>query len=290
MEFDELLKNLWFFDSEVFVHDCLFVFKNYETKERVYFHNSTRDELYSWINKTKPILCGYNSSGYDKYILKGWLAGMSPEELKTLNDHIINGGNGWDIDYGNEYIELPYIWDLMGCIKTFKSLKELEGNLRLNIVETTIDFTIDHKLNDEEFEEVLYYCTNDVDALFPIFKMLMTNYKSKYIIAKIGNIEPAYALSLTDANLTAKLLGAKKKTHKDNFAYVYPSVIDKNKIPKEMINYIDDIIEHNDLEYKPNAPCIDYDTMLFQVGVGGCHAFSKDGYYEYGIENKFKCE
>ena len=63
-------------------------------------------------------------------------------------------------------------------------------------------------------------------------------YKSKYIISKLGKMEPAYALSQTDANLTAILLGGKKVEHHDNFAYTYPSVIDKNKIPKEVPSLI----------------------------------------------------
>ena len=88
----------------------------------------------------------------------------------------------------------------------------------------------------KQYDEVLHYCTCDVEALFPIFDMLMTRFKSKYIIARLGNIDEEYALSLTDANLTAVLLGAKRKEHDDNFAYVYPDVIDKSKISHPFIS------------------------------------------------------
>lgn len=289
MEFDELLNRLWFFDIETLIHDTLIVFINYRTHERVYFHNSPRDQIYSWIQQSNPILSGYNAQGYDKYILKGWLAGMSAEELKQVNDHIIGGGNGWEIEYGDEYIELPYIWDLMGCIKTFKSLKELEGNLRLNITESNVDFNVDHKLNKQEFEELLYYCTCDVEALIPVFEILLNNYKSKYIIAKLGGIEPAYALSMTDANLTATLLGGKKQTHNDNFKYVYPKQIDKNKIPKAMLDYIDDLVEHNDLNYKPKAPSFRVDDCVINIGVGGMHG-AKENTFTYSNGVEFECE
>lgn len=287
MEFEELLDKLWGFDAEVLAHDDLFVFINYRTREEKVFFNSSSDELYSWIQQEQPILMGYNSKGYDKYILQAWLGGYSAEEIKDVNDYIIGGGNGWELDLPP--MKLPVIWDLMGCIKTFKSLKELEGNLRLNIVESKVDFSVTHKLSKEEAEELIYYCKCDVKALFPIFEMLMTNYKSKYIIAKLGKIEPAYALSMTDANLTATLLGGKRKEHDDNFKYTYPSQIDKSKIPQEMLNYIDDLIEHNDLNYKPKAPSFRVDDCVINIGVGGMHG-AKENTFTYSNGVDFECE
>ena len=154
-------------------------------------------------------MLGYNNNGYDKYVLKAILNGYTSEEIKEVNDYIIQGGNGWELDLNG--VEIPTQIDLINCIIPRKSLKELEGNLRLDITESTIDFNIDHKWNKQEYEEMLYYCRHDVDALFPIFDILMTRFKSKYIIAKLGKIDPEYALSLTDANLTAVLLNAERK-------------------------------------------------------------------------------
>lgn len=279
MEFDELLKRLWFFDAEVFAHDSLFVFMNYDTKEEVSFHNCPADDIDSWIRQVNPILCGYNCNNYDKHILRCWLGGMSPEELKQVNDHIIGGGNGYDIDIG--YIEVPLMWDLFNEINPRKSLKECEGNLRLDITETTIPFDLPDKWNDQQYKEVLYYCRCDVKALFPLFEKLKNKYKSKYIISKLGGLDPDYGLSQTDANLTAKLLKAKKKTYDDNFIYTYPDVIDKSKIPKEALDYFDDIIAHNDLNYSIEAPEIEYRDILFQIGIGGGHGFKKKGHYFY---------
>lgn len=288
MSFEELLDNLWGFDAEIFAHDSLFVFINYRTKERKVFHNCPANDLYEWLEKTKPILLGYNCNNYDKHILRCWLAGASPEELKKVNDHIINDGNGWDIQV--EYHELPVMWDLFNEITPRKSLKELEGNLRLNITETTVPFDLPTKWTKEQYEEVLYYCTCDVEALFPIFNMLINKYKSKYVIAKFGRMQPDKALAMTDANLTAKLLKGKKQTYNDAYKYTYPSEVEKDKIPKLALNYFDDLIEHNDLEYKPKAPCIDYDTMELQIGEGGCHGFIKESSFMYDKGEKFKCE
>lgn len=285
--FDELVDRFFYCDSEIFSHDALFVFISHKTKERFIFHNSLPDELRRFLDTYNPILVGYNINGYDKWILKCWLAGYTPEELKEVNDYIINGGNGWEIDC--EDIDIPTCVDLMNCIVPRKSLKELEGNLRLNITETTVPFDLPTKWTRQQYEEVLYYCTCDVEALIPIFDMLMTRFKSKYVIARFGKIDVEYALSLTDANLTAVLLGAKRIEHKDNFAYVYPKQVQKEKIPKEFLEYIDDLIEHNDLDYKPLAPALDMDSIIFQTGIGGGHGFIKNGTLTYDRGDNLKC-
>lgn len=289
MDFDKLLDRLYFFDFETFAHDTLMVAIGYRNKDKHIFHNASADDYYEFINRYNPILMGYNCKSYDKYILKACLLGYSPEEVKDVNDFIIDGNNGWEYGFDG-YCTLPPIWDLFDCIKTFKSLKEIEGNLRMNITETTIPFDLPTKWNKQEYEEVLYYCTCDVEALFPLFDRLINNYKSKFIICKIGNINPEYGLGMTDANLTAELLGSEKHEYNDPFGYEYPSVVDKTKIPQEVLDYIDDLIVHNDLNYKRPAPCLDLGTILFQWGVGGNHSFIKEGSFMYDRGDNLKCE
>lgn len=287
MSFDELLDNLYGFDCEVFAHNTLFVFISYRTKERFIFHNSLPDDVQNFLDQRKPILMGYNCNAYDKYILKCLLAGYTPEEIKDVNDYIIGGGNGWDIDCG--YMELPIMWDLFNEIVPRKSLKELEGSLRLNITETTVPFDLPTKWNKQQYEEVLYYCTCDVQALFLIFEMLINKYKSKYIIARLGKMDLKYGMSLTDAKLTSVLLGAKRKNHDDPFKYVYPEQVDKSKIPKSFLNYIDDVIKHNDLNYESIAPSLQYDECVIQLGHGGIHG-AKLTTYKYDNGCDFKCD
>lgn len=288
MEFDMLLDRLWMFDYEVFAHDTLMVAINYRTKEKRIFHNQIADTYQDFIDTNHPIFMGYNCKSYDKYILKACLLGYSPEEIKEINDFIINGGNGWDYPFEG-YCELPPIWDLFDCIKTFKSLKEIEGNLRMNITETTVPFDLPTKWNDGQKEEVIYYCTADVNALFPLFDRLINSYKSKFIICKLGNIDPEFGLGLTDANLTATLLKAERVEHSDPFLYTYPNQIDKSKIPSDALEYFDDLITHNDINYKREAPCLDLDTIEFQIGVGGGHGFIKNGSYFYNRGDNLGC-
>lgn len=287
MEFDSLLDRVWGYDFEVTSHDWLLVLKNYRNRQKVVFHNALANDVQNFIDQFNPIMMGYNNNGYDKYILKAILNGYTPEEIKDVNDYIIGGNNGWELDLG--YTKVPTQIDLINCIIPRKSLKELEGNLRMNITESTVDFNIKTKWTEQEYEEMLYYCDHDVDALFPIFDKLMTRFKSKYVIAKFGNIDPEYALSLTDANLTAVLLGAERQEHDDNFAYVYPEQVQKEKIPKEFLEYIDDLVAHNDLDYKPAAPALDMGSIIFQTGIGGGHGFIKDGTLIYDRGDDLSC-
>ena len=285
--FDELLDRLWGYDFEVTAHDWLLVLKDYRKRKRIVFHNALPSEVQNFIDMYNPIMLGYNNNGYDKFILKAILNYCTLEEIKDVNDYIIGGGNGWELDLG--YAKIPTQVDLINCIVPRKSLKELEGNLRMNITESTVDFNIKTKWTKQEYEEMLYYCDHDVDALFPIFDMLINRFKSKYVITKLGKIDSEQGISLTDANLTAVLLKAEKKEYDDPFLYEYPDKVEKEKIPKEALDYFDDLIEHNDLDYKIDAPCLDMKTINFQLGIGGGHAFIKEGVYRYDRGDGLKC-
>ena len=288
MTFDDLLDRLYGFDAEVFAHDSLFVFINYRTKERKVFHNCSGNDIQEWIDKTNPILMGYNCNNYDKHILRCWLAGMNPEELKQVNDHIIGGGNGWDIDVG--YVEVPIMWDLFNEINPRKSLKECEGNLRLPITESEVPFDLPTKWTKEQYEDVVYYCTKDVEAVLILFDRMKDGYLAKYTICEMGDIELAYGLSLTNANLTAKFLKAKRKAHNDKNDYQYPSNFELDKILPEVKEYFDSFIRGEiDIDDK-NLP-ITLDGMRGNVGSGGIHLaldnyiyvredFKESDYYE----------
>lgn len=292
MDFEKILDNLWGYDCEVTKYDNLFVFINYRTREKRIFHNATADELNTFISKPNMVLIGYNNRGYDKYILQSVIAGCDVTEVKEVNDYIIAGNNGYELDI--PYVKIPPQIDIFPEITPRKSLKEIEGILCMDITESTVDFNIDHKWNKTETDEMIFYCIKDTEALFPIFEKLIKKYKAKYIISQLGSIDSVYALTQTDANLTAILLGASKKEHKDNFDYKYPAMVDKSKIPVEFLNYINDIILHNDLNYKPDAPLLDLGTIDFQTGLGGCHGFLKQGIIDYKRsdfdEINFTCE
>ena len=79
----------WYtYDTEVFAHDWIVVFKS---KSGVYsvFHNDN-DGVRDFVIDEANIFCGFNTKGYDQYIIKAICGGLSPEEIKQVNDWIIS--------------------------------------------------------------------------------------------------------------------------------------------------------------------------------------------------------
>ena len=273
--FDELLDRVFYCDSECFAHDTLFVFISHKTQERFVFHNATCDEYQSFIDEYNPILVTYNGKSYDKYILKACLLGYSPEETKEINDFIIGGNNGWEYPFQG-YCKMPPLFDLMDDIVPRKSLKEIEGHLCENITESSVPFDLPTKWTKEQYEDVLYYCTCDVEILVKLFEARKDYFMAKYTICKMGNINPEYGMGFTNAKLTAVFLKAEKREYDDADTYEYPSNFELEKIPKEIKEYFDKFIDGK-LDIHSEKLSLVIDGMRGNVQEGGIH-FALDNY------------
>lgn len=195
--------------------------------------------MQNFIDIEEPILIGHNAKYYDQYILKAVLNGYTPEEIKEVNDYIINGGQGFELDYG--FVKIPPIWDTIQDIVPMKSLKEIEGCLLLDITETTLSFDSPTKWTKEEYEEVLHYCQADVNALRPLFDARKSYFKTKFDLCKLSNIDPKTNIGLTNAKLCAKFLEAEMVKRNDERDYVIPKSVDISKIPKDILNFFNRI-------------------------------------------------
>lgn len=276
MEFDSLLDRLWGMDYEVFAHDTLMVVINYRTRERKIFHNATSDDYHTFLDTYHPIFLTYNGKGYDKYILKACLLGYSPEECKTINDFIIvEGRNGWEYPFDG-YCELPPIFDLMDDIVPRKSLKEIEGCLCENITESKVPFNLPTKWTKEQYEDVLYYCTCDVEILFKLFELRKDYFMAKYTICKMGDIDPQYGMAYTNAKLTAVFLNATPKEYDDANTYEYPDNFELDEIIPEIKEYFDKFIR-GELDIHTERLSMEIDGMRGNIQEGGAH-FALDNY------------
>ena len=136
------------YDCEVFAHDWLVVFKNYETKDFTVIHNDNA-ALRACIDDD-TVYCGFNSKGYDQYIIKAICAGFTPEEVKQVNDWIISGNQGWECPL----LQGVRIWfnniDIKDDMQMGLSLKAIEGHLGMDICESEVDFNLDRQLTKEE--------------------------------------------------------------------------------------------------------------------------------------------
>lgn len=282
----------WYtYDVECFAHDFIVVFKDKETGEHTVFHNDNLG-VRDFINDDS-IYCGFNSKGYDQYIIKAIVQGYSPEEVKQVNDWIIGGAQGWEcpllngIYYRANNVDITMDMQRDKKGRLTQSLKEVEGHLGMSIIESEVDFNIDEHLTKEELERTIHYCKKDVDATETLTDIRKDYLRTKLNLGKRANIDPVKALSSTNAKLTALMLGAVKKEWNDGRDYVYPPNLDKSVIPKEILGFFDTIhdISIPDDELFKTYLEIDIGDMPCKYAWGGVHG-SLTCYYEEASESR----
>lgn len=191
------MKELIFYDIEIFSHDALIVFKNRNKEVVKYYHNNFEGILGFIQDK---LLVGYNNYFYDDKILTAMISGWNNGQLKDLNDKLISGEK-WDR-------VSPYI-DSIDCFQqinpSMPGLKKIEGNMGKMILESAISFDIDRPLTDEEFKEVFDYCSYDVDTTIDVYNLREHSYfESKSKLLEMLNNDRAKKWNTT--TISANLL------------------------------------------------------------------------------------
>ena len=234
------------YDFEVTAFDWIVVFRDIESEDHTVFHNDY-DEIHAFINKVKKdLLVGFNNKHYDDYILKAIYHRATPEKVKELNDFIIvKGRQGWEFPFLKYKKKVFQTADLRDDIADKGlSLKAIEGNLNLPIVESSVPFDIDRPLTEDEVKEMIFYCKKDVDATVMLCKERSEYLQSKKLVGSMFGIDEREAVGLTNAKLSAKVLGATKTDYWDERDYHIPAVIRKDRIPHEILSFFLEI--HND--------------------------------------------
>lgn len=226
------------FDIEVFKEDWIVVFRPIDKREYTVIHNDNY-ALRKFLNQPDILIGGFNNKHYDDYILLTMLNGGDVERVKACNDWIIGGKAPW---------EFPFIQGVKKPFKSFDlrddipdkglSLKAIEGNLLLPIVESSVPFTLDRKLTAAELEEVIRYCQYDVESTFELYKVRKENYiDAKALVGEMYGVPYAEALGMTNAKLSARVLNAKAARFDDERDYKIPGNIDTDLIPPVVLNF-----------------------------------------------------
>lgn len=232
--------DIFIFDCEVFAHDWLFVFKEIATGEYTVIHNDN-DAVVAFMERN-PFLGGFNNKHYDNFILKGVMCGLTPEQIKEINDLIIvEEVNGWDIPILREYRVYFDSFDLMDDCQVGLSLKAIEAHLGIPIEETEVDFNITHRLSEKELQETIYYCKYDVDATEKLYHLRQAYLKNKVTLGKARNLTDRQAMYMTNAKLTSVYLKAQKpeKPWNDERNYQYPEKLLRQYIPQGVFDFFD---------------------------------------------------
>ena len=276
----------WYtYDTEVFAHDFIVVFKDKKTGEYAVFHNDN-EGVRDFITN-EDIYCGFNTKHYDQYIIKAICAGFSPEEVKQVNDWIIDGGQGWECPLLEGIFFRFNNVDIMDDVQMGLSLKAIEGHLGLSIEETEVDFNLDRPLTPDEIALTIKYCKHDVDATEKLTEIRKDYLRTKLNLGRRANINEVKALSSTNAKLTAMMLGAVKRKWNDGREYVYPPNLDLSVIPKEILDFFDTIHDMSipdDKLFKTYLK-ITIGEMPCKYAWGGVHG-SLTCYYEESTEDR----
>lgn len=259
------------YDIEVFKYDWIIVFRDPTAEDNhIVIHNDNY-RLRAFLDQA-GIIGGFNNKHYDDWILLTMINGADPERVKDHNDFIIGGGNGWEYPF-IQFQKKPFkSFDLRDDIPDKGlSLKAIEGNLYLPIVESSVPFDIDRPLTDEELEEVIRYCKNDVDATVRLYQERADYLKSKKIVGDMYGVPVEEALGLTNAKLSARVLGAKRVDRTDERDYTIPDNLDPALIPEPVLNFFLQIRDKS-------IP----DVKLFGTGKQGYKGMTLDVWIETG--------
>lgn len=243
---------------------------------------NAREKLISLLKEDGYAVAGYNIKRYDLIIANAIYQGFTPEQVKIINDIIINPSLAYA---SKEHLRLqsfakrrlPNVTFIDLMDDATGSLKEKEAILGLNIMESAVDFN-KSKLTVNEKQDVLYYCKQDVYAAMQWYLQVVLPYTtSKLNVGKVFNIPEEVCYRTTNAGLVAIALKAKRRSFED----AEKIQID---LPVRIKEYCYENVPHNILEKLLNnnesfsARLFDNDVSY---GNGGIHStYCEDLYVE----------
>lgn len=286
------MKDLYFYDIEVFKYNSLVVFKNFEG-ETVRVFSSSLDGLGEYIDKglitgqgfdgledfiRGKTLVGYNNYHYDDYIIQAMIDSALDKKsledrqvvIKSWNDSIINKKSTINMSK----VECCKTIDCMQQIDVSRpGLKKIEGNMGMSIVESNVDFNIDRPLTPNENLETVKYCEYDVKATIEVFKMRHEYFDSKKALVQMidnENLkEKAYKWNTT--SIVGQILKPKNKLRQGmHVKEEFKGYADQEVW--EMWNELNDSI---DFKFKKRKVIKEEFNNIIEFGWGGLHGAPK---------------
>lgn len=271
-------QTIYIYDIEVFKKDNLFIFRDYFTKEWTVIHNDLDALRKFYLANRDSLFVGYNSHSYDSNVMRAYLQGKNPFHVSKA---IIESDDRALAYKMFDTKKTPLFgMDLYQDNRGF-SLKEHSAFMGINIKETEVDFDLDRELTEEEQVLNELYCKNDVLATEKRFEQNIGMLVAKATIALYFGLDKM-ALSMTNANLTAELLGAEKTPDRGD-------ELDKYELPEgfeiesETIReaFMTDDFEANDKGHASISLDVPRRDVTEVLGVGGIHG-AKESFIHVG--------
>lgn len=271
-------QTIYIYDIEVFKKDNLFVFRDYFTKEWTVIHNDLDALRKFYLANRDSLFVGYNSHSYDSNVMRAYLQGKNPFHVSKA---IIESDDRALAYKMFDTKKTPLFgMDLYQDNRGF-SLKEHSAFMGINIKETEVDFDLDRELTEEEQVLNELYCKNDVLATEKRFEQNIGMLVAKAAIALYFGLDKM-ALSMTNANLTAELLGAEKTPDRGDELDKY-ELPEGFKIESETIRqaFMTDEFEANEKGHASISLDVPRRDVTEVLGVGGIHG-AKESFIHVG--------
>ena len=244
-----------FIDFEVWPKLWCCTIINPITKEKTVVVNDRDKLIEHYKAHAKEIYVTFNGRNYDDYNFKGIICGFDPWKMNEWI--IVKERKGWEFSSLLQKVKL----NSFDCMVGFNGLKTLEAFSGMSIHETSIPFDYDGDFTDEMMAEVLKYNEHDVLATIKVFMERKSEFDSYMGLLKLFNLPLSY-LSKSKAQLSAIILGAKKRRYKDEFNISLPPTMRIEKYT-------------NVVDYFLNG--WDYDTKLETEIAGVPHVYGTGG-------------
>lgn len=269
-------QTIYIYDIEIFKKDNLYVFRDYFTKEWTVIHNDLDGLRKFYLENRDSLFIGYNSHSYDSNVMRAHMQGKNPYHVSKA---IIESDDRGLVYKMFDTKKTPLFgMDLYQDNRGF-SLKEHSAFLGINIKETEVDFDIERELTEEESILNEMYCKNDVLATELRFEQNIGMLVAKATIALYFGLDKT-ALSMTNANLTAELLGAVKQEERgdelDKYELPEGFEIDSDEIKKAFMS------GEFEQDEKGNASItleVNRRDVTEVLGVGGIHGAKESFIY-----------
>lgn len=271
-------QTIYLYDIEVFKKDNLFVFRDYFTKEWTVIHNDLEALRKFYLANRDSLFVGYNSHSYDSNVMRAYLQGKNPFHVSKA---IIESDDRALAYKMFDTKKTPLFgMDLYQDNRGF-SLKEHSAFMGINIKETEVDFDLDRELTEEEQVLNELYCKNDVLATEKRFEQNIGMLVAKAAIALYFGLDKM-ALSMTNANLTAELLGSEKTPDRGDELDKY-ELPEGFKIESETIRqaFMTNEFEANDKGHASISLDVPRRDVTEVLGVGGIHG-AKESFIHVG--------
>lgn len=127
-----------------------------------------------------------------------------------------------------------------------RGLKSFEGFMGNSIKETSVPFDLDRPLTKEEVAETIKYCRHDVQQTIEVFIQRKEDFEAQFGLLKMFHL-PLSGISKTKVQLSADILGARKRDWDDEFDIDFPPTLQIKKYTQVLDWYKTQQIENTGL-------------------------------------------